>query len=82
MPKTNTTPMAAARKLHATYPFPADWHPVAAELGRLVLMVLVLAGVFALLGFSGDKLFQTALGGAAVWRLAFGLATPRHEGEG
>jgi hypothetical protein len=42
-------------------------------------MTLVLAGVFALIGVSGEELGRTALGGTVVWRLAFGLAMPGSE---
>lgn len=79
MSETDSTPETVAKRSRSTYPFPADWHPVAAETGRVVLMTLVLAGVFALIGVSGEELGRTALGGTVVWRLAFGLAMPGSE---
>lgn len=77
MPRTYLTPEAVDEKYHATYPFPPDWHPAAAELGRIALMLLMLTGVCALAGLWGQELIQTALGGAVVWRLAYGLSAPR-----
>lgn len=81
MPQAKNATGVTPEQVRATFPFPANWSPIAADAARLALMVLVVAGVFALLGYSGERLILTALGGAAVWRLVFGLAAPKPKTE-